>query len=221
MNNEIEKYGNASIISKDNQVPISFDKPIETFIGNAKEVHAETINHYEFVSYSGIPGMPTMSVPQQTVFNHDCYNLLVYGDECFFGADDSRNHVTLRKSTCLESASTDSEIRQKYASLSAEAIAEIKTFPALIAYENKQYGRTTDDHYACFGQITDIKNRSNGIEIYFHPIHAFKQQPLNGLLFELDLKKSNNYNELNHSHWTIKQIDLIEVLRENGLLRSY
>ena len=147
--------------------------------------------------------------------------LLVYGGEPFFGTDDSRNHVTLAKKTCLESTATDEEVRNRYCSLSAEAIEEIKTFPALIAYENTAYGKTGPDHYACFGQITDIKNRSNGIEIYFHPIYGFQQQPLNELLFELGLYGNNRFNELNHSHWTIKQIDLVEVLTEHGLLKEW
>ena len=221
MSNEIEKHGKAALVPGSAQPTVNVNQPIETLITHANTVSADTHNIYNFNSYGSIPGMPTAAPPAQTVFNHDYYNLLVYGGEIYFTNDDSRNHVTLSKERCLSKTSTDPDTRSELCSLSEEAIKKIKTFPALIAYENKMYGKTTDDHYACFGAFTDIKNRSNGIEIYFHPICAFPQQPLNTLLFELGLSGNSRFNELNNSHWAIKQIDLIEVLKENELLKEW
>ena len=65
--------------------------------------------------------------------------------------------------------------------------------------------------------ITDIKKRSNGIQIYFYPFHGLPQQRLNDLRFELGINGTTAFNEFNHSHWTVKEIDLLEVLAEHGL----
>ena len=67
-------------------------------------------------------------------------------------------------------------------------------------------------------QLTDIKNRSNGIELYFHPLFAISQARISELLFELGIcGKYRRFNELNHSHWSVKAIDLMEVLSDAGL----
>ena len=79
-------------------------------------------------------------------------------------------------------------------------------------------GWTDEGHYASVAQLTDIKNRSNGIELYFHPLFAVPQERISQLVFELGIcGRYRKFNELNHSHWTVKEIDLMEVLGDAGL----
>ena len=159
----------------------------------------------------GIPGMPgSTSAPVQ--LSRDYYNLIVWGSDPFL----EHRHVTISKDRILVEYITP-ELKSWLSPLTPDAIAALKTFPCIIANENHWYGRTDEDQYAVLAIITDIKNRSNGIEIYFHPFHGLQQQRLNDLRFELGLSGTSGFNEFNRSHWTVKEIDLLEVLAENGL----
>ena len=86
-----------------------------------------------------------------------------------------------------------------------------------IATENHSYGKTDEAHYAHYGVITDIKVQDNRIKIYYQFLNSIPQQKLNKLLFELGLQGNSNFNELNRMHWAIKRINMVEVLRENGI----
>ena len=63
--------------------------------------------------------------------------------------------------------STSQEMKDLCASLSPEAIAIIKTFPAIFCSENHYYSRTDPDHMAYYGYVNDIKVQDNGIKVYF------------------------------------------------------
>ena len=86
-----------------------------------------------------------------------------------------------------------------------------------IATENHSYVKTDEAHYAHYGIIADIKVQDNGIKIYYEFLNSIPQQKLNELLFELGLQGNSNFNELNRMHWAIKRINMVEVLRENGI----
>ena len=143
--------------------------------------------------------------------NLDCYNLFVIGEEDFQGG-----HFIVPKDRALtESMST--EAKKQFSALSADAIAQIRTFPSLFTSENHQYGRTDDAHMAYFGLVTDVKIQDNGIKVYFHKLSAMPHQRLNEIATELALGKAASFNELNRTHWAIKRVNLIEELRQAGI----
>lgn len=145
----------------------------------------------------------------------DYYNLIVYGCEPWFK---KQNHITFTRDRVLDYY-IEPELRARYASLSQDAIHELKTFFCIFAYENTRGRWTNPDQEAAVGHLTEIKKRSNGIEIYFYPLFSVNQQRLNDLSFELGIIGSKGINELSHTHWTVKEINLIEVLQDNGMLR--
>ena len=145
-------------------------------------------------------------------FNPDYYNLIVVGNDDL----DEPRHFLVRKDEAL-TESTAKELKETYAALTPEAISVIKTFPAIIATENRQYGKTDSDHKAVYGIITDIKIQDNGIKVYYQVLNWIPQQKLNELAQQLGIDSSSNFNELNRMHWAIKKINMVEVLREAGL----
>ena len=160
-----------------------------------------------------LPGVPSAGMPmigQGVTFNYDCFNFFVLGTEqyeepCFI----------VPKSRSL-TESTSQEMRDLCASLSPEAIAIIKTFPAIFCSENHHYAKTDPDHMAYYGYITDIKNQDNGVKVYFTKLNQLPQQVLIDLSEELCIGGARSYTELSHTHWAIKRIDLIEVLERAG-----
>ena len=181
-------------------------------VGKVETLQSSTVHQANTYYIGGyIPGMPgSASTPVQ--LSRDYYNLIVWGGDPFF----DQRHVTIGKDRALLEYITP-ELKSWLSPLTPEAIAALKTFPCIIANENHLYGRTDEDQYAVLAVITDIKNRSNGIEVYFHPFHGLQQQRLNELKFELGLSGTSGFNEFNRGHWTVKEIDLLEVLAENGL----
>lgn len=160
-----------------------------------------------------LPGVPSVGLPvigQGVTFNYDCFNFFVLGTEqyeepCFI----------VPKNRAL-TESTSQEMKDLCASLSPEAIAIIKTFPAIFCSENHYYAKTDPDHMAYYGDITDIKNQDNGVKVYFTKLNQLPQQVLIDLSEELCIGGARSYTELSHTHWAIKRINLIEVLERAG-----
>ena len=126
------------------------------------------------------------------------------------------NYFLVPKDRAL-TESTNDELKTKYASLSPEAIEGLKRYPAIFADENHSYGKTDDAQDAYFGFVKDVKIQDNGIKIYYTIITAIPQQILNEQCFELGICGTRSFNELNRTHWALKQINLIEALQKAGV----
>lgn len=145
--------------------------------------------------------------------SHEYYNLFVQFEETFY----DQGHFYVTKDRALNSKLTSDYIRDKVNGLEPEAIEQIKTFPAIFCSENHEMGKTDDDQIAYYGLVTDVKVQDNGIKIYYRVLNAFQQRILNENLFDLGLDGNNRFNELNHTHWAIKRIDLVTTLKEIGV----
>lgn len=168
----------------------------------------------QFFMMGGLPGMPS-SEPTPIPYSRDYYNLVVYGQDPML----TDCHITFERGRCLQEIGyITPELMERFSPLTPEINEELKGFLCVLASENRHYGWTDEDHYASVAQLTDVKARSNGIELYFHPLFAVPQAKLSELVFELGISgRYHKYNELNHSHWTVKEIDLMEVLGDAGL----
>lgn len=179
-------------------------------ITNIKQVGTlHQTNQIYFIG-NGILGVPG-TTPVSVSLSRDYYNLIVWGSKPFF----EQRHVTISEDRALVGITP--ELKSWLSPLTEEAINALKSFPCIIANENLFYGRTDETQYAMLAVITEIKRRSNGIEVYFHPFHGLPQKVLNELRFELGIQGSSGFNEFNRSHWTVKEIDLLEVLSDHGL----
>ena len=146
--------------------------------------------------------------------SNDYYNLIVYGGEPWFNAESK--HITMPMDRAIaEDFYIGHEIKPRYSQFTQEAISELKIFPCIFAYENFRGNWTQANHEAAIGQITEIKKRSNGVEVYFRTWFRVNQQRINELRYDLGIISL----ELSHTHWAVKEIDLIEVLQDNGMLR--
>ncbi len=184
-------------------------------INNLKDLHNNTYKFY-MPPANTLTGM-TEYTPTEVSYSRDYYNLIVYGDDP--GVFTKPGHITLEKERCLvEENFISLDLKNKFSSLTKENIEELKSFLCLFASENKHSGWTEEKHYAVVGQLADIKIRSNGIELYYQPIFAVPQARINSLLPQLGIcGRYKRHNELNRSHWAVKEIDLIEVIDDAGL----
>lgn len=160
-----------------------------------------------------LPGVPSSGTPvigQGITFNYDCFNFFVLGNEQY-----TDSCFIVPKDRAL-TESTSQEMKDLCASLSKEAIAVIKTFPALFCSENHHYSKTDPDHIAYYGYVTDIKVQDNGIKVYFTKLNQLPQQVLIDLSEDLSIGGARAYTELSRTHWAIKRINLIEVLEKAG-----
>ena len=107
---------------------------------------------------------------------------------------------------------TSESIRVGYKSFSADAIAALKSFPALFAYEQ------ATRQAARLGVLTRIAEPSSG-DVRFHfalleGVPAISPEAINNLSWELDLGEW----EVNRTHWAVKDVDLIDVLKRASIL---
>ena len=204
------------LIKKDTaEAPVTQQADRIVNISNLKELH-NTTNKFYVTPANTLPGMPGYT-PTEISYSHDYYNLIVYGDDP--GIFTQQGHITLDKERCLvEEVFISLDLKNKFSSLTQENIEELKNFPCILASENQCSGCTAENHYAAVGQLLDVKIRSNGIELYYRPIFVVSQEKINKLLPQLGIRGNyKKHNELNRSHWTVKKIDLIEVLDDAGL----
>ena len=141
----------------------------------------------------------------------DYYNLIVQGWDGNF-----ESPFIFDPRRALTEGMTES-LKNQFSTLDPNAIRILYTFPTLFATENKEYGHTDEDHEIGFGFIQQIKVLPAGIKIYPDIRIRFPQQRCNENLIDLGFYGDERGNELNRTHWTIKQLDLIAELREMGL----
>lgn len=171
--------------------------------GNGAEPHEATETVVEY-------NTPT---PELQEISCGYYNLFVVGDEIKNG------RFSMARDRFLKG---DSTAVKMFADLSDEAVARVKTLPSLIMNENTEYGgRTAPEQEAYYGFITDLRIQENGlIKVRFRCVRKINQQRINDIAHLLDIFGARGVMELNYTHWTIKNVDLIEELTEAGLLPS-
>lgn len=208
MGNEIQKAGTAGLSTNVAGVNQQADKIIN--VGQAESVTTGAITNNMYFA-AGNQMQPVVSGNFGT--SHDYYNLFVQFDEEFY----AQGHFYVTKDRALNTKLTSDYIRDKVNELTPEAIDQIKTFPAIFCSENHQKGKTDETQVAYYGLVIDVKVQDNGIKVYYRVLNPIRQQTLNEHLFDLAIEGNDRFNELNHTHWAIKRIDLVTTLREIGV----
>jgi len=143
----------------------------------------------------------------------DYYNLFVVENEAF---TEIVGHFTVPKDLALTESMTE-ELKTQFSTLQGDAIPRIKTFPSIFASTNRGFGKTDADHMAYYGIELDVERQGNGIKINYYKLSPVPQQKLNEMVATIGLEYASSFNELDKTHWAIKQIDLIEELRRAGI----
>lgn len=102
---------------------------------------------------------------------------------------------------------TDDHLTETYGKLDAKAIAELKRFPCIFAYERYH------DLAPKFGAITDITWRGKIVRVDYKilPVDPFlTDEDMEKLGFELGIKKW----EMNRTHWALREINLAKELEQ-------
>ncbi|WP_288863358.1 hypothetical protein [uncultured Megasphaera sp.] len=173
------------------------------------------INNVEHMTVVASPPVPTLDKGIVTPTDGlicDYYNLVVDSsvvDSVFVKVDKKR---------AIKGIYTEDELRDKYASLSLDAIKEIQRFPILVVPEaTEYYGRASDDQYGYVGIIEKIRKDSCDIVLKckFEDKKPIPLKKISEFAFELGIQNMDRaVTELNHTHWAIKPVNLIEELTE-------
>lgn len=108
---------------------------------------------------------------------------------------------------------TDEDLKQQLRPLTAEVIERLKGWPVLFAYEFSKYD-DDDVEVAWVGRLTSIKARPSAVRIAFEfddhvpPITA---GAIRTMLWDLDIEF-----ETTRTHWAVKDVDLIDVLKRKN-----
>jgi len=108
---------------------------------------------------------------------------------------------------------TSEKIKNEFIDLSSQARDKIKSYPTMFAYE-KNYGSQ-----AYLGEILSIRNIDKDILIKYELKDNLKLIELNEII---NISKPLNIKEweMNRTHWSIKDVNLYKILRENKLIKS-
>lgn len=188
-----------------------------TNIGVAQNVDNSTVNLF-LTNNSGNRSANTNTLQTQT-FNLNYYNLFVINGESFCNP-----YFTVDIDCALTiNYGTAHQIHERLALFDEIAISELKSYPAIFTSENYRYSdssRLLEEQFAFFGFVTDIKAMQNGkIKVFFQkmPMCSIPHNLLNTMLTELDIQGTYKFNELDKTHWSVKNINLIEEMQLKGI----
>ena len=118
---------------------------------------------------------------------------------------------------------TSHDIRKELKNLNDEAKDKLMSYPTILAAESRYNGyRAAPGQYAYYGFIKDIKKYERFDEIEFIPVNKkIPQKFFDEKMYELGLEGRPRCSEMTMTHWTVKQGDLITLLRNGGYHISY
>ncbi|MBP9999979.1 MAG: hypothetical protein KBT01_00365 [Clostridiales bacterium] len=187
---------------------------------NAKKIiNIDRANNCALNFYIEGSGPAAVALGKEPVeLSHEYYNLFVTENESF--KDDapfliSHEHLLQRE--------MDPDLIRRFSTLSEEALEEICSFPCIFTCKKEHYGQADPDIPIHFGYIRKIKNLRSGVKIYPGYIRfpsVISQLSLHNSLAEFDLWGDASINELDHVHWSIKRLNLMERLLELNLITT-
>jgi predicted nucleotide-binding protein len=145
------------------------------------------------------------------------YNLLMHGLKGHW--DSSRGEALVDNDRFLEH--THASFREKFATLTDDQIAELTSYPVLFTYEFLANIDASADGAAPvsrIGKILAIRRLQRQMEIRFDYDPAIPPIPeamIREMANDLDISVRNGENY--RTHWALKDVDLIDVLKARGL----
>lgn len=182
----------------------------QTGDNNTQIGHADTVNTYMSVNLVAPAMQPDGTITRSSsTLSREFYNLFVIGSGEHFESLDGSFLVMSKRAMEY----TDKDIHDRLIYLTEADRAEIQTYPSLFMAENADYGKAGPDQIAYFGRAIEIRPHGDQhIKVKYHFIKDIPQQRMNELLTELNIAGSTRFNELNHTHWAIKRVDLLDKL---------
>ena len=178
-------------------------------VEHAGDIHSETVIN---IFGSGLPGMPGYQPARQQTLDMSRYHLFV-----ICGEDFSRGSFQISKKRALTESNTCEAFQEKYIRMTDEVIEELKKYPALFMDETNKQKLESGEQYVYWGVVTDIKRMSSDIKIYFVPLTSIPISQIVEIKDELDIMGAPFFGEMNHTHWALKDVNIIEVLSNAGI----
>lgn len=206
MKNELEKIASANVPTT--VVNQSGEKNIH--IDRADTVNQSITFNFPYIARTSDGRM----LPTARTINQNYYNLFVMGAETF-----DSDHFVVPPDRALSPYWTSDELRDELGALSDEAIEKIKTFPALFMPEaDDYYAKASDEQQVIFGFVDSVRIQDNGIKIRCQLLWPIPMQQISKIGFDLGMKDMTRaISEINHTHWAIKRINLVEELKDAGI----
>ena len=179
---------------------------IDTFVASANQVQ----NNYIFGS-SGIPtagAMPNLGAPPKMDTGY--YNLFVLDAEAWV-----QGGFRIQKIDALKD--TDLDVVKELTSLGERELSCIRSYPAIVAMRNVQYGTTAPGSVLYYGFINNIQMSETSVIFGFTKLHDIAQDIFVDNAAVFGIGKACAYNEFDHPHWAVKHINVVEALRDQGV----
>lgn len=195
-------------------------KPTEIDISGGENTlisHANSIEKNVNVIIAGTSQNQSGS-PMIKGWNHDYYNLFVMGGESF--QEFSQGDFVVPKSSALTEY-VAKDIAAQINALDDIAIATVKKFFCIFAARNYEYGFPENGQHAAFGFINNVMRQDDGFKIYYQTLNSVSQTRLNELRTELAIEGKSTISEFDSTHWSVKKVNLVEVLRDAGIMNCF
>lgn len=217
MNNDLDIAKTESTLPSEKTNTYKFEQSGQgTNIGLAQNVNNTTVNIMLPTSNNMIEA-PTYI---RKTINMDYFNLFVILGEQY----DKPYFIVDVKRALTVNEGTAKFIHDNLASFSDKAKTEIMSYPCIFANENYRYSPPETlpigPQMAKYGFITKIQQLHNGdLKIFFQtiPMCPIPQDLLNTMVSELDLQGNQKVNELDRTHWSIKNVNIVEELKLKGV----
>ena len=149
--------------------------------------------------------IPGNNSSQATALSEDYYNLLIGYDP--FGS----NHISVDRGRALTEYMAK-EVSARFYGWDDEKLDKIKKLHAIICAEyNKDV--PLDEQQGVIALIKRIQFKQNEIVVFFQAIMPIPMSSIKANLFELGFEHEW---ELTRTHWSIKNVNLMEVLADAG-----
>lgn len=126
----------------------------------------------------------------------------------FGNPDNADSEITIWGSRFL--TATDQETHDRYGELKPDAVQEMKKHPVVMMHEGK-------DSEACIGILKRVRRDDKDLSITVRVISTLDRIP-GGEVQECALELGIEPYEFGTSHWSMKNVDLLDVLKANGVI---
>lgn len=186
----------------------------QTGDGNIQATGIKEFHYSQIVISPPISSSITQAQLSLPPINKDHYNLFVIEDNlpCLFTPTDF--HIS--KELALTKYISEAD-RKEFSGLDSQAVGNIMRFPSIFAKINTIPGQSDKQQNASYGRVFGLTLLESSIKVDIILTKTVPQILLNKIAPELGVLNRPNYNEFDIPHWTIKPVNLINVLRKHGL----
>lgn len=141
-------------------------------------------------------------------------NIIVYGD-----LSGETKELSFTPDCCLVQENfTAKDIRDRFIALGKKEIRQLREVPSIVTEETARiHGEIDPEQRSYVGFIDDISVTRKHVIIKWHPVCVFRRNILFDILDELQIDGKPKIGELTTSHWSMKAIDALSILKKVGV----